>query len=184
MAAQPTPLHTCLNEPAPDWDGRLPRSKRNWWLFFWANALVMALIAALWFVVFPNHEIPNANRSATPAAFHQMVEEFVSKYETAPGSGIVRVPPGVDAYLEGRMWGWYPVLELKAGRTYTIWLSSVDVVHTLEIAVPARLEFDAVPGHMYGLTLTPTTPGNYLIYCGEYCGLGHQDMASRIIVDP
>jgi cytochrome c oxidase subunit II len=172
-----------MHPPGDGWDGRMPREKRNWWFFFWGFTILTSLIALAWFYVAPDHEIPMKQEATSPAEFHAEVAAFVKQYETTPGSGIVAVPPGQDAYLEGRMWQWYPILQLKAGQKYTIWLSSVDVTHALVIG-EQHLIFDAVPGHKFGITLTPDKPGTYLIYCAEFCGLGHQNMASRIIVTP
>jgi cytochrome c oxidase subunit 2 len=176
-------LYTALHEPGPGWDDRLPRDKRRWWVFFWLYSAVMAIIALAWFWLEPQHEIPWRNRAVSPAAFQQQVDAFVAKYRVSPNSDVVQVPPGQDAYLEGRMWQWYPTLELKSGVPYTIWLSSTDVTHSLVIG-GQHLVFDAVPGHEYGVRLTPGKPGTYLLYCAEYCGLGHQDMAGRLIVTP
>lgn len=173
---------TCMHPPAAGWDGRLPREKRNWWIFFWGYAVVTSLIALAWFWLEPNHEIPSKNQAISPTEYHAKVEAFVKKYETAPGSGIVEVPPGGDAYIEAGMWQWYPSLKLKAGQTYTIWLSSKDVSHSIAIS-EQHLIFDVIPGHMQGVTITPKKPGTYLLYCTEYCGLGHQDMGGRLIIE-
>jgi cytochrome c oxidase subunit II len=183
MAAAPENLETCMNPPAEGWDARLPAEKRNWWFFFLGYSLVIGLVALAWFWVAPNHEIPNTTQAIEPVEFHAQVAEFVRKFETAPGSGVVYVPKGQDIYVEGHMWQWYPSLKLKAGETYRIWLSSVDVTHTFTIA-EQRILIDAVPGHMYGITITPDTPGTYLLYCSEFCGLGHQNMSGRLIVEP
>src|SRR3972149_4564649 len=94
----------------------------------------------------------------------------------------VRVPPGEDAYLPSRMWSFYPDLILKKGQTYTIWYSSVDVVHNPQIS-EQLLSFQAVPGHAQGGTLPPNTTGTFLVYCGEYCGLGHHGMRGKIVVE-
>lgn len=181
-------LQTCMNLPVDGWDGRLPVEKRRWWVFFWSFAIFSSLFALAWFYIAPDHEIPMKNEATTPAEFHADVAAFVKKYETAPNSGIVSVPPGQDAFLEGRMWQWYPTLQLKAGQKYTIWLSSVDVDHSLALGglglQGQQLIFDAIPGHKYGITITPEKPGTYLLYCTEYCGLGHQDMGGRLIVVP
>lgn len=184
MAEQAAALETCMHPPGAGWDSRLPRDKRRWWGFFWIYNLVMALIALAWFWAMPHHEIPSRMRAVSPQEFHAEVEQFVRKHETAPDSGIVAVPPGEDAYIEARMWQWYPTLKLKAGQPYTIWLSSVDVSHSLVFPGGKHMIFDAIPGHMQGVRLTPLDPGTYLIYCAEFCGIGHQDMAGRLIVEP
>lgn len=185
MSANAETIRTAMHLPAEGWDDRLPPTKKKWWVFFWAYNLVIALIALAWFWIAPNNTIPEKHLATSPAAFRAEVQAFVEKYETAPGSKVVAVPAGEDAYLMGQMWQWYPTLKLKAGQPTTIWLSSVDVTHTLVLRGGGQhLIFDAVPGHKYGVTITPDQPGEYLIYCAEFCGIGHQDMAGRIIVEP
>lgn len=173
---------TSLDPPPPGWDAPMPGDKQ-WWmtiLFVWSGLLLVVTFS--WFFV-GKQNVPTLKREVTPASIQQEVEAFVAKYETEPGSGIVEVPPGEDAYLVGEMWNFSSVLKLKAGHEYTIWYSSVDVVHNPIIA-EQRYTFTAIPGYAYGIRITPTTPGEYLVYCSEYCGLGHQDMATKIIVEP
>ncbi len=115
-----------------------------------------------------------------PTQFAQIVHEFTNKYEVAPRT--VRVPPGQDAYLLAQMWTFYPDLILKKGHKYKIWYSSVDFMHAPIIADQV-LVFMSVPGHTQAVTLTPNTTGKFLLYCGEYCGVGHQHMMGKLIVE-
>lgn len=173
---------TALDPPPQNWDGPLPRDKRGWlWiLFIWSAALLGVTFA--WFFL-GQQNVPSLKRETTPAAFEREVQAFIARYETEPGSGIVEVPPGEDAYLMGEMWNFSSALKLKAGHEYIIWYSSRDVVHNPIIA-GQRLTFTMVPGYAYGIRITPTEPGEYLVYCAEYCGLGHQEMATRLIIEP
>jgi cytochrome c oxidase subunit 2 len=41
---------------------------------------------------------------------------------------------------------------------------------------------DAVPGRYTDLWFKATEPGDYPIFCTEYCGTQHSDMLSRVIV--
>lgn len=174
-----TPLHP----PIAGWDKPMSRDKQIWMLVLWLSAFLMIAISLAWFVM-GKQNTPAKEYAITPEAFQAQVKDFVAKYETAPGSGIVAVPPGQDAYLQaGPAWKFYPILKLKAGKKYTVWYSSTDLVHNPIIA-GQRLTFVAVPGHAYGVTFTPDKPGEYLVYCAEYCGIGHQAMATKLIVEP
>ncbi|MBI3976780.1 MAG: hypothetical protein HY331_01215 [Chloroflexi bacterium] len=174
--------NTALHPPAAGWDGPMSRDKKLWTLAMWVSSLLLIAITFAWFFI-GKQNTPPAHYAVTPEAFQAQVEQFVKKYETAPGSGEVRVPPGQDAYLLSRIWSFYPVLRLKKGQTYTVWYSSTDLVHNPIIA-GQRFSFTAIPGHAYGIRFTPMEEGTFLLYCAEYCGVGHQVMASKLIVEP
>lgn len=94
---------------------------------------------------------------------------------------MVRPPAGGVAYVLAMQFQWTPILELRRGQTYHVYVSSADVQHGLSIQ-PVNMNFQVVPGYVTVLTLTPTTSGVYTIVCNQYCGLGHQLMAGRILV--
>ncbi|RMG45024.1 MAG: cytochrome c oxidase subunit II [Acidobacteria bacterium] len=102
------------------------------------------------------------------------------------------VPP-VDAYeinVEGQKWAWsfqYPngyidnELHLPAGRDVTLVLTSKDVIHSLYI--PAfRVKRDAVPGRYNKVSFRAIKPGEYTLFCAEYCGTSHSDMLAKVVV--
>ena len=95
---------------------------------------------------------------------------------------IVEPPAGGDAYLMGRMWQWYPALRLRKGETYRLHLSSLDLSHGFSLQ-PLNMNFQVMPGYDHVLTLTPTSKGTFTIVCNEFCGIGHQLMFGRIIVE-
>ena len=170
---------TVFDPPVAGWERRVPSDKQ---FFLWVlllQAILMIGLSGAWIFVGPQNN-PVKRFRTSPEEFAQRVNEFVEKYQVAPRT--VRVPPGEDAYLLARAWSFYPDLILKKGQSYTIWYSSVDVTHNPIIA-EQLLTFQAVPGHAQGVTLTPTTTGTYLVYCGEYCGIGHQAMMGKIIVE-
>lgn len=170
---------TVFDPPVAGWERQMPVDKR---IFLWVllgQALFLIGLSATMLLA-GNHNNPVMQFHTTPEEFSQRVAEFVNKYQVGPRT--VRVPPGEDAYLLARMWSFYPDLILKNGQTYTVWYSSVDVTHNPQIA-GQRLSFQAVPGHAQGVTLTPNTTGTFLVYCGEYCGVSHQAMMAKIIVE-
>ena len=41
-----------------------------------------------------------------------------------------------------------------------------------------------VPGYISQFTYTFREPGEHLVVCNEYCGVGHHTMQGKVIVDP
>ena len=46
-----------------------------------------------------------------------------------------------------------------------------------------NMNFQVVPGYDHVLTIKPQSPGVYPIVCNEFCGIGHQTMVGKIIVE-
>ena len=106
----------------------------------------------------------------------------------------MRKPPD-DAYelqVVARKWSWafqYPNgvvhddLHLPVDRPVRLVMSSEDVIHSL--FVPAfRVKQDVVPGRYTQTWFYPTRPGNYPLYCAEYCGQKHSSMDATVVVHP
>jgi cytochrome c oxidase subunit II len=50
---------------------------------------------------------------------------------------------------------------------------------------PINVNFQVVPGYDYGLRITPSEAGEFLIICNEFCGINHHNMLGKmIVVDP
>ena len=120
--------------------------------------------------------------------FWTLQEAFTAKYKvgvetTEDGEewDVVEPPPGEDIFLMGSQWRWDPILKLKVGESYRLHLSSVDVLHGMSIH-PINMNFEAVPGWDYVLTITPTKAEVYHIICNEFCGIDHSAMIGKIIV--
>ena len=178
MAATESPIASL----PPGWSKRLPRDER---LFMWlivVSALVMSVFSIGW-LVWGNQNVPTASYRTTPERWGATVSAFSDKYKGADGKA--HVPPGTDAYMMGARYVFYPDLVLKAGHKYTIWISSVDVLHGFSIVGNhENINLEIAPEHAIGATITtPSTPGTYLIVCNEYCGLGHHGMLGHIIVE-
>lgn len=60
-------------------------------------------------------------------------------------------------------------------------LTSQDVIHSFSL--PAlRLKRDAVPGHYTEAYFRATEPGEYRMFCAEYCGTEHSRMRGKLVV--
>lgn len=98
-----------------------------------------------------------------------------------------------DAYevrVTGQKWKWlfeYPngltddVLHVPMGQKTRVVINAVDVLHSFYL--PAfRTKIDAVPGRYTELWFEPTAPGEYPIFCAEYCGTNHSGMITKVVV--
>ena len=90
---------------------------------------------------------------------------------------------GVHVTVVGMMFVWLPdQVTVPAGRPVTFHLTSTDVTHGYQI-VRTNGQTMVIPGYVSQFT-TRFAPGEYLIACNEYCGLGHHAMAGRLTVVP
>ncbi|MFA9557946.1 cytochrome c oxidase subunit II [Evansella sp. AB-rgal1] len=72
-------------------------------------------------------------------------------------------------------------IEIPAGSTVHFIMTSKDVTHGFQVA-GTNLNAMVMPGHIQRITQTFHDPGEYLVLCNEYCGTGHQHMATTITV--
>ena len=88
-----------------------------------------------------------------------------------------------EAFIVAKMWGFEPSeIYVPVGSDVDIYLTSLDVVHGFNIAEKA-VNLMAVPGIIARQTVHFDKPGVYKIVCHEYCGIGHHNMQSEIIVN-
>ena len=89
----------------------------------------------------------------------------------------------VHARLVGMAFAWLPAtLTLPANRPVTFHVTSMDVVHGFEI-VRTNGQTMTIPGYVSQFT-TQFEPGEYLVVCNEYCGVGHHTMSGKIVAGP
>lgn len=72
-------------------------------------------------------------------------------------------------------------IEIPAGATVHFTMTSKDVIHGIQIP-GTNMNAMVTPGHVQRITETFDEPGEYLVICNEYCGAGHQLMATTITV--
>jgi cytochrome c oxidase subunit 2 len=103
------------------------------------------------------------------------------------------IPPqgAEEIYVVGKQWMWkvqhsngrreINELHVPVGRAIKVTLASQDVIHSFFI--PAfRVKQDAVPGQYKTMWFQPTRPGEYHLFCAEYCGTDHSKMIGRVVV--
>ena len=115
------------------------------------------------------------------AKVQAMADQNTVRTETEQNFPVVRPPPGSDVYMLGRLWQWWPLLELEKDKTYRLHLSSMDWQHGFSLQ-PLNINLQIVPGYEMVLTLTPDTSGEFTVICNEFCGIGHHNMVGKIYV--
>lgn len=87
-------------------------------------------------------------------------------------------------YLQALQWAYLPPkLCLESGKTYEFRMMATDVIHGASIQLGDGSKMVRLPpGVEVVQEVTFPEPGEYLLYCSFYCGLGHQFMKGRIIV--
>jgi cytochrome c oxidase subunit 2 len=171
-----------------------PPTERLWWKTpIHRPELIWIIVAFLWGLVmffmmiywhaFGQQNLSTETYRTTPNAFYAKTEAMVQQYRVRDINGlpVVRPPAGGDVYLIGRMWLWYPALELQKDQTYRLHLSALDLQHGFSLQ-PININVQVHPGYEHVLTVTPDQAGEFSIVCNEYCGLGHHTMLGKIFV--
>jgi len=153
-----------------------------------AIALVWALI--LFFMmpywhVFGKQNLSNEAYRISAENFQKKTQEMVDKFtvrtETDQNIPVVHPPPGSDIYMLGRLWAWYPILELEKDKRYRLHLSAMDYQHGFSLQ-PTNFNLQVLPGYEMVVTVAPNKEGSYSVVCNEYCGIGHHTMIGRLYV--
>lgn len=87
-----------------------------------------------------------------------------------------------NAYMLSFAFGYAPAnMEIPKGALVHFYVTSKDVVHGFNI-IGTNVNMMAVPGQVNHITYTFDKTGEFLLLCNEYCGLAHEQMATKIIV--
>ena len=88
-----------------------------------------------------------------------------------------------QVFAVAQMWQFQPAeIYIPVGSVVDFFLTSKDVVHGFNIA-QKNANMMAVYGNINKTTVKFEKPGVYDITCHEYCGIGHQNMQARVIVN-
>lgn len=96
----------------------------------------------------------------------------------------------VKVEVDAKKWAWsftYPTgatsneLHLPPNKPVVFLLKSQDVLHSFYLP-KMRVKKDVVPGRTNKAWTTPNRPGEYWLFCAEYCGSNHSTMRAKVIV--
>ncbi len=97
----------------------------------------------------------------------------------------------LEVQVVGKQWMWklqhaegkreINELHIPINRTVALTMISQDVIHSF--FVPAfRVKQDVVPGRYTSEWFKAARPGEYHIFCSQYCGTQHSQMIGRVVV--
>ena len=171
-----------------------PPSERIWWNQPIAKVeLYWIIIAFCWglFMFFMmiywhgagEQNLSNEAYKIKPEQFAAKTQEMIEAYTVRQENGfpVVHPPAGSDVYLTGRLFNWWPILELEKDQAYRLHLSSVDVQHGFSLQ-PVNINVQVHPAYEMVITVKPDRAGEYGIVCNEFCGIGHHLMVGKLYV--
>jgi cytochrome c oxidase subunit II len=175
-----------------------------YYFVIWASVIsgVLMLGAMSYFVVKYRRK---TNTDKTPYITHNHLFEFLWSFIPlvlflsmfAWGAvvyyGQRKMPEGaLEIHVTARQWSWE--FEYKNGKTESdlyvpagvpvkLLMTSVDVLHSLY--VPSfRMKQDVVPGTYSAVWFQATGPGEFQLFCTEFCGTNHSKMLAKVKVLP
>ena len=104
-------------------------------------------------------------------------------------------PPAdaMEIFVVGKQWMWklqHPdgqreinELHVPVGRPVKLTMTSEDTIHSFFVP-EFRVKKDVVPGRYSTVWFQATKPGEYHLFCTQYCGTSHASMIGRIVVMP
>lgn len=121
---------------------------------------------------------------ALPARGGKIDEAKVRTTPPFDHPGVREVAPGkYEVVVIGQAWSFTPTeIRVPAGAEVTFRATSVDVIHGFNIE-GTRVNVMLIPGEISVVTHRFKEPGEHLLICHEYCGLGHHMMSGKVIVE-
>jgi cytochrome c oxidase subunit 2 len=94
-------------------------------------------------------------------------------------------PRAVTVEMTAKRFAFLPEqVEVAEGDEVSINIRSADGTHGIEIGKLKLKKTIPRGGDVVTLAFTAPAPGRYVITCSEYCGRGHDDMKSVLVVAP
>lgn len=146
-------------------------------IWMWAAAAIIAAFVATVLITSIGGALQPPSHVETIDPTHVFTDpRFARPAVTADSNGATVVTVAM-------MFAFNPaVIRVPAGKPVTFRMTSADVTHGFLI-VGTNANTMLVPGYVSQFTTTFRRPGEYLIVCNEYCGLGHHLMSAKLIVE-
>jgi cytochrome c oxidase subunit 2 len=151
----------------------------KWWIVL-SVIMLVALTAAVGISAFVvGIQVPSPEARVDP--------KTVAQTPPFDNPGLRELAPGkYDAYVlaQASPWKFYPSeIRVPVGATVTFYVTSVDVQHGFKVE-GTNINMMILPGQVSKLTTTFNQAGEFPYVCTEYCGVGHQNMFGKIVVEP
>jgi len=164
--------------------------------FFSVLIAALILFFAIKYRKRPGHEAHQIHGSTLLEIVWTVIPLGISMVIFVWGAAIyyhMQRPPenALEIYGVGKQWMWkfqHPggqreinTLHVPMGRPVKVTLISQDVIHSF--FVPAfRVKQDVLPNRYVFTWFTATVPGEYHLFCSQYCGTQHASMVGSVIV--
>lgn len=147
------------------------------WVFLAMLLLSLLLLGTLFYVVLDYGVVAKTDSYRRDPA--------ISAAAPFADTSLVRTGPNSYAvHMLAHLWAWTPTpLHVPQGAAITFIVTSADVLHGFEVQ-GTTINLTAIPGIVGSVTYSFQHAGTYHIICNEFCGIEHQAMIGRIIVDP
>ena len=98
--------------------------------------------------------------------------------------GVRELGPGrYEVVMLGTAWAFQPSeIRIPAGSEVTFISTSTDVMHGIHVE-GTRVNMMLIPGQISRNTYRFENPGEHLLVCHEFCGLGHHLMSGKVVVE-
>jgi cytochrome c oxidase subunit II len=129
----------------------------------------------------------------TPDEFRDLAQGFIASHRQSDGS--VKVvgakdaheghgAPPAEIYLLAYQWSFEPeTLRLERGVPYRFRMMALDVSHGVGLQLGRGSRIIRLPAaQLVEVDLGFARPGDYLVYCTQYCGVPHHRMMGRVVV--
>ncbi len=140
------------------------------------------------------HRLPDGSVQVGAPGDRAAVAPMQTDHSAHAGGRDLQLVPGAsamppsnrpsDVYLLAQKWFFEPsVLRLRIGAPYRLRMMAVDASHgaSIQLGYGSRI-IRLRQGVVVEQELTFTRPGEYLVYCTIYCGIGHDRMSAKIVV--
>ena len=154
---------------------RMIEAYERGWMYF---SLLMILV----FLVFIGYTLSGYAFYVPDAA--RRIDPTTVRTGGFPAPHVEKVAPGkYQAYVIGQAFTWLPSeMHFKVGDEVTFFVTSPDVQHGFYVR-GTNINVQVIPGEVAKVKTVFKKPGEYLVICSEYCGIGHQNMIGRIVVE-
>ena len=148
----------------------------KYWM--WGSAALLALFvgALLWSA--------GAHAVHPPSHVETIDPTKVAEHPEFGNPGVTtRADGGTVVVIAIKMYSFEPAeIRVPLGQPVTFRITSSDVIHGFQI-VRTNANAMVIPGYVSQFSMTFQWPGEYLIVCNEFCGLGHHLMQAKLIVE-
>ena len=166
------------------WREPIEKAELVWISIVVVWGIILTLMMPIWHIYGKQNLSNEAYRVTAKdymAKAQAVVDQYTVRTEGTRKFPVVKPPIGADIYMVARLWDWWPILELEAGQSYRLHLSSLDWQHGFSLQ-PTNINVQVLPGYEMVMTITPDKAGEYSVICNEYCGIGHHNMVGKIHV--